>query len=67
MPIVLETLGAINEDGLSLINALGGRCIATTTDPRERTLLFQRISMALQRGNVVSVTGSLKQEKCFFE
>jgi len=67
VPIALETLGAINTEGLALLNCLGGRCIAVTSDPRERMFLFQRLSMAIQRGNVACFTGSLNHELFFRE
>ena len=62
VPIALETLGPINAEGLALLSKLGGRCIAAASDPRERTFLFQRLSIAVQRGNVACFTGSLHQE-----
>ena len=65
VPIALETLGPINKEGLSLLNKLGGRIIAKTGDPRERSYLFQRLSMAVQRGNFTSFSGSLKQDQYF--
>jgi Reverse transcriptase (RNA-dependent DNA polymerase) len=67
VPIAMETLGSINADGLCLLNTLGGRCIATTGDTRERTFLFQRLSMAVQRGNVACFTGSVRQASFFYE
>ena len=66
-PIALETLGPINKEGLSLLNALGGRIIAKVGNLRERMFLFQRLSMAVQRGNIASFVGSLKHEKYFHE
>ena len=65
VPIAIETLGAINAEGLSLLTALGGRCIAATSDPRERAFLFQRLSMAIQRGNVACFSGSLHHDLFF--
>jgi Reverse transcriptase (RNA-dependent DNA polymerase) len=65
VPIAMETLGAINAGGLELLITLGGRCIAATGDPRERMFLFQRLSLAVQRGNIACFTGALHQE-CFF-
>jgi len=62
VPVALETLGAINAEGMSLLNTLGSRCIAATGDPRERMFLFQRLSLAVQRGNVACFTGSLHPE-----
>jgi len=67
VPIAIETLGTINADGLCLLNTLGGRCISATGDTRERMFLFQRLSMAVQRGNVACFAGSVHQESFFFE
>jgi hypothetical protein len=67
VPIALETLGPINADGLALLNSLGGRCIAATSDPRERVFLFQRLSMAIQRGNIACFAGTLHHDLFFTE
>ena len=61
-PIAIETLGAINEEAIELLNALGSRIIAKTGDSRERMFLYQQLSMAVQRGNIACFTGSLRQE-----
>jgi len=37
-----------------LVQELGRRMTAVTEDTRETTYLFQRLSVALQRGNAVS-------------
>jgi len=40
-----------------------GRCIADiTSDSRETTFLFQRLSVALQRGNAVSFLGTFPSD-----
>ena len=62
VPIVIETMGAHNDDGLQLLNSLGGKLIAKTGDPRQRMFLFQRISMAVQRGNAACFTASFRQD-----
>ena len=46
-------------DGLSFIRELGRRLTAITGDPRETTFLLQRISVAVQLGNVASIMGTL--------
>ena len=52
VPVAFETLGPICSAGLDLINSLGSNKISTkTNEPRERMFLFQRLSIALQRGN----------------
>jgi hypothetical protein len=57
--IAIETLGAWNSEGLSFIKELGRRTTLITSDPRESSYIIQRISVAVQRGNVASFTGSL--------
>ena len=65
VPVAIETIGAINASGLSLLTMLGDKCIATSKDRRERMFLFQRLSMAVQRGNVACCTGSLHPDLFF--
>ena len=59
IPVAVETLGAWNDEGERLIRELGRRLTAVTGDPREASFLFQRISVAAQRGNAAAVLGSL--------
>jgi len=59
VPVAVETLGAWNAEGRLFINDLGRRMSAVTGDARESNFLFQRISVAVQRGNAASVLGSL--------
>lgn len=51
-PLVFETFGPLSADTLTILTSLGGKIISKTGDPRERTYLFQQLSMAVQRGNV---------------
>ena len=51
VPVAFETLGPICSAGLDLINSLGSKISNQTQEPRERMYLFQRLSIALQRGN----------------
>jgi hypothetical protein len=57
--VAVESLGAWNSSGESLVRELGQRLTAVTGDPREAAFLFQRISVAIQRGNAAAVLGSL--------
>ena len=59
VPVAVETLGAWNAEGLSLIQEIGRRASILTGDPREATFIFQRVSVAVQRGNVASFAGTL--------
>ena len=61
VPVVIETMCAHNDDGLQLLNSLGGKLISKTGDLRQRMFLFQRISMAVQRGNAACFTASFRQ------
>jgi len=52
--VAVETAGTWNQSATELIQEIG-RCItAITKDTRETVFLFQRLSIALQRGNVIA-------------
>lgn len=57
--IAVETLGPWNPEGLAFIRELGRRTSQVTGDQRETAYLLQRISVAVQLGNVASIIGSL--------
>ena len=57
--VAVETLGPWSDEGLKFVEELGRRTSVKTGDPRETTFLFQRIGVAIQRGNAASVSGSL--------
>lgn len=65
MPLAFETLGPLNAEAVSCLDKLGGLIIAKTGDPRERAFLYQRLSMAVQRGNVACFSGSMHQDHFF--
>ena len=44
-----------------LINNLGGRMTGRSGDPREREFLFQRLGIAVQRGNSAALHGTFEQ------
>ena len=54
----------------SLIQDIGARIALSTGEKRSRYFLFQAISMAVQRGNVISVLGTTpdakKMEEIFY-
>jgi hypothetical protein len=58
-PFAVETLGTFGEEALELVSELGRRLRNTTGDPREKTWLIQRISVAIQRGNAASVLATI--------
>ena len=57
-PLAFETLGPINQAGHDFISALGHRIFSVTDDPRETSFLYQRLSIALQRFNAISLSNS---------
>ena len=53
-PIAIETMRPLNQTGLDFIGELGHRMQQAFGDTRERTFLFQRISVTIQRFIAVS-------------
>ena len=62
VPVAIETLGSMGPAGLKFIEELGKRISAVTGDPRETAFLKQRLSLAVQRGNAVSILGTFLSE-----
>ena len=58
VPITMETMGAINSDGLEFLGDLGRRITQVTDDIRESAFLFQRLSVLIQRYNAVANQGT---------
>ena len=52
-PFAIETAGTWHETAIELTQEIDRRISAVTEDNRETTFLFQRLSIALQRGNAV--------------
>jgi hypothetical protein len=52
-PLAFESLGPICEEGLAFFDEVGERLVAATGDPRERSFLYQRLSIAIQRCNAI--------------
>ncbi|XP_021962574.1 uncharacterized protein LOC110858198 [Folsomia candida] len=59
VPVAVETTGVWGKEGLSLIKEIGTRITALTDEKRATNFLIQRISIAVQRGNVAAILGSL--------
>ena len=59
MPVAVETLGSFAPMGLQFIKDLGKRIIEVNGDKRSTMHLVQRLSIAIQRGNAASITGTL--------
>ena len=59
IPLAFETLGPINGSAVSFLSTLGHRMSDTTSDCRETSFLFQRISIIIQRFNAVCFRNTL--------
>ena len=57
-PVAIETSGVIGPQSLVFLHELGRRLEQTTGEANSRAYLFQRLSIAIQRGNAASVLGS---------
>ena len=62
VPVAIETAGTWNHLAVELTQELSRRITAVTDDPRETAFLFQRLSVALQRGNAVSFHSTFTTE-----
>ena len=60
-PLAVETTGVIGTEGTRLIKELGRRITSTTGERRETSWLWQRLSMAIIRGNAAAIRGSAAQ------
>src|SRR4051812_13235653 len=63
VPVAVETLGTWGKEGLAFVKEVGRRLAATTGETRSASFLLQRVSLAVQRGNVASVLGTLPPGK----
>merc|ERR1712004_642034 len=57
--IAVETFGSWGSQGHSLVKEIGQKLCDITGDKKSTFYLFQRISMAVQRGNAASVLGTV--------
>ena len=57
--IGIETLGSWGQEGIKLVKAIGRKIAEVTGEKRSSAFLFQRISMAIQRGNASCVLGTV--------
>jgi hypothetical protein len=63
VPVAVETSGVFGKEGLSFIRELGVRVGTVTGEQRAPAYLLQRLSLAVQRGNVAAVLGTLPAGK----
>ena len=62
MPAAIETGGAWDIQAIEFIKELGKRIMALRNEPMETQYLFQRIFIAIQRGNVVSFLNTFSED-----
>ena len=60
VPVAVETMGPICSVGEEFVTELGRRIANVSGDPRDTAFLFQRISIAVQRGNAAAVLVPLR-------
>ena len=63
IPVAIETFGPICFEGQTFIRDIGKRISVITSDPRETSFLFQRLSIAIQRFNAVGFAGAFTEPK----
>ena len=61
-PIAIETAGTWDNLAIELVQEIGRRTTVITQDTRKTVFLFQRLSIALQRGNAVSFLNTMNTE-----
>jgi len=61
-PFAIETAGTWDVMAIELTHEIGRHITGVTEETRETTFLFQRLSMALQRRNAVSLKHTLTSE-----
>ena len=59
-PVAVETMGVLGASTLTFLRQLGRRITAQTGEKRESTWLFERISLAVVRGNAAAVRSTGK-------
>ena len=59
IPVAVETLGPICSEGASFLSEFAEKLTRATGEQREKSFLFQRISVAIQRGNAAAFHGTL--------
>ena len=57
--VAVETLGPICSEGASFLSEIAEKISKITGEQREIAFLFQRISVAIQRGNGAAFHGTL--------
>src|SRR6218665_3158767 len=59
--VAVEPFGRINGGALAFLTETGSRLCRTTGDARETSLLFQSLSVTIQRFNAVAFQGTMSK------
>ena len=59
VPVAVETSGVWGKEGLTFVRQIGQRISSLSGELKSTCFLLQRVSIAIQRGNVASVLGTL--------
>jgi hypothetical protein len=59
VPVVIETSGVWGKEALAFVREIGSRIQRATGESRATAFLMERLSIAVQRGNVASILGTL--------
>ena len=59
-PVAIETSGVFGSSTRNIVNEIGRRISEKTGEKRELLWLKQRLNIAIQRGNAVSIISSAK-------
>ena len=62
IPLACEVTGNWCSEAIDFLYELGDRISAVTGDRRKSTFLFQRLSVALQKGNAACIIGTMPTE-----
>jgi hypothetical protein len=65
--LAFETLGPWCKEAINFINVIGNRLIAESSDSKSKKFLFERISLAIQRGNAASIRGNIIGNFCIIK
>jgi predicted N-acyltransferase len=56
--LAFETFGSWCKEAINFTNVIGNRFIAESGESKSKKFLFERISLAIQRGNAASIGGT---------
>ena len=62
-PVAFETLGSVNQTGVEFLAELGYILEIIPHDARDRSFLFQRLSLIVQRFNAFAIRGCCADER----